>query len=1037
MPTSEHIKRIRTDPDGLDFETLRKEAIHTVQDLCGEIWTDYNLHDPGVTILEQLCYGLTDLSYRSGFEVQDYLTDKRNVIDYERQALFSPEEIFPSSTVTEIDYQKILFDAIPETDYIWLEPYRVEDGSGIEGLYTIFVKIDDDLTQSNADLPKQNDHLNPISGKLKQMGVAVDKVRTLLDQLGDRLDGWHEEARKGRDDVSNRHVSAQAPDALIDQVSKTLHQLDISLSYLDSVWNQMNDVWSVMVDSPLNDDLIARFNEVFPKLDAVFGYTKLINALNNNLSAIESAPDQLSIHADLLMQLTIPLSRFENALSKLDQVLQGIGNGLFTQIEVSSQTSASLSETAIRQRILSIFAKHRNLCEDVHRIEVIKTIPYFLVGEVEIKPGYSTAKIYAEIFIQCAHYVASGIQVERYESIIQQSGDYEQIFSGPLTKHGYINDQCFEVPQDILSVVDLITLINQIEGVIQVHDLYLIDQDNKKYKSLTYDSSKHIFPDLCFPKSGKPMQILRLVLPQNTSRKQQGLKTKQFESSDAKEDEALLEETRLELRKLIFEYHAFRNNPQSFQQLIRLPKGQYRALADYSSIQNQFPAIYGINQYGIPRSKPADIKAKAKQLKAYLFPFEQLMANYLENLKEIASLFSLDAELKQSYFLQCLSDQNIPDIESLYVESQEHSQTLLSDMTADRDRFIERRNRVLDTLLAMYGEQYPQQSLLQFDCYLHTDPGHWIIHHKINYLKCIREITRDRAKGFNYLKPILNAYQAGRAENITGAHKRISILLGLNHPNSVQSMTGVLLDRNSRLIPDRVVAAGVDFLSPDMENNAVSIAFDANKYRAARIPAKLPPLSYSIFKEGIELENYRLITADQKTIVCLKSSQNERLWPLGSKNSVDEAESYAHEFCHAMNRLNMACENLHIIEHLLLRPRDGAAFDNIVDGDAFFNCRVSIIFPAWTARFSDQAFRKFAQETVLNNLPAHIFPKFYWLDFVYMQDFEQRYKTWLACLQQSHVNPHENSCQRLNQASERLIAFLLKNKQEAEREYWI
>ena len=98
-------------------------------------------------------------------------------------------------------------------------------------------------------------------------------------------------------------------------------------------------------------------------------------------------------------------------------------------------------------------------------------------------------------------------------------------------------------------------------------------------------------------------------------------------------------------------------------------------------------------------------------------------------------------------------------------------------------------------------------------------------------------------------------------------------------------MTGVLLDRNSRLIPDRVVAAGVDFLSPDMENNAVSIAFDANKYRAARIPAKLPPLSYSIFKEGIELENYRLITADQKTIVCLKSSQNERLWPLGSKNS--------------------------------------------------------------------------------------------------------------------------------------------------------
>ncbi len=91
----------------------------------------------------------------------------------------------------------------------------------------------------------------------------------ILDQLGDRLDGWPGEARKGRDDANNRHVSALAPDSLVDQVSKTLHQLDTSLSYLDSVWNQMNDLWSVMVDSPLNDDLIARFNEVSPKLDAV------------------------------------------------------------------------------------------------------------------------------------------------------------------------------------------------------------------------------------------------------------------------------------------------------------------------------------------------------------------------------------------------------------------------------------------------------------------------------------------------------------------------------------------------------------------------------------------------------------------------------------------------------------------------------------------------------------------------------------------------------------------------------------------------
>ncbi len=39
-----------------DFSSLRQEGIALVQALSGGTWTDYNLHDPGVTILEALCY---------------------------------------------------------------------------------------------------------------------------------------------------------------------------------------------------------------------------------------------------------------------------------------------------------------------------------------------------------------------------------------------------------------------------------------------------------------------------------------------------------------------------------------------------------------------------------------------------------------------------------------------------------------------------------------------------------------------------------------------------------------------------------------------------------------------------------------------------------------------------------------------------------------------------------------------------------------------------------------------------------------------
>ena len=56
------------DPDNYstvsqDYEKLHLEGIDHIQKLSGKQWTDYNFHDPGITILEQICYALTDLGY--------------------------------------------------------------------------------------------------------------------------------------------------------------------------------------------------------------------------------------------------------------------------------------------------------------------------------------------------------------------------------------------------------------------------------------------------------------------------------------------------------------------------------------------------------------------------------------------------------------------------------------------------------------------------------------------------------------------------------------------------------------------------------------------------------------------------------------------------------------------------------------------------------------------------------------------------------------------------------------------------------------
>ncbi|MCK9200415.1 MAG: hypothetical protein M0P59_00295 [Gallionella sp.] len=140
MMDASFIKKLQPDPDGLDFDGLRKEGIRLVQEISGDVWTDYNLHDPGVTILEALCYGLTDLAYRSGFGAGDYLARDGGEIDFDKQALHRPDEIFSCRAVTDNDYRKLILDAVPNIDNVWVKRNSAETG-GVQGLHFIYVQL--------------------------------------------------------------------------------------------------------------------------------------------------------------------------------------------------------------------------------------------------------------------------------------------------------------------------------------------------------------------------------------------------------------------------------------------------------------------------------------------------------------------------------------------------------------------------------------------------------------------------------------------------------------------------------------------------------------------------------------------------------------------------------------------------------------------------------------------------------------------------------------------------------------------------------
>jgi hypothetical protein len=59
-----------------------------------------------------------------------------------------------------------------------------------------------------------------------------------------------------------------------------------------------------------------------------------------------------------------------------------------------------------------------------------------------------------------------------------------------------------------------------------------------------------------------------------------------------------------------------------------------------------------------------DRKSRAKQLKAFLLPFEQLLANYLKQVAHLPELFSYSRNVETTYATQPLYE--VPDVQPLF-----------------------------------------------------------------------------------------------------------------------------------------------------------------------------------------------------------------------------------------------------------------------------------------------------------------------------------------------------------------------------------
>lgn len=123
--------------DDLDYSFLRQKGIEYIEQLGSKIWTDYNTHDPGITILEMLCYAITDLGLRINLPIEDLLTGEADSAPIEEQFIKS-ELALPVKPVTALDYRKLFID-IDGVKNAWVRAFRKK----------IFVNRTDNLLSYN------------------------------------------------------------------------------------------------------------------------------------------------------------------------------------------------------------------------------------------------------------------------------------------------------------------------------------------------------------------------------------------------------------------------------------------------------------------------------------------------------------------------------------------------------------------------------------------------------------------------------------------------------------------------------------------------------------------------------------------------------------------------------------------------------------------------------------------------------------------------------------------------------------------------
>jgi len=833
MSESITISRKTPESKSLQYKFLRDEGIKYIQSLAGKIWTDYNIHDPGITTLEVLCYAITELGYRANYPVQDLLSTDPSYPDApDIKNFFTAREILPNSPITINDYRKLLIDvdvydpANADCSHVGVKNAWIEQSKQNE--IPVYVHKKESKLRYEQD-PLYVPVLGETSQPLLEIGILYDILLEFekCDAYGDL-----NENTLIRELVIEEHL----PDT-------NLNGLTMKISVEFPRWDSEDTDWDEVLSIKSNVKSISLLFSNLPN-----GYSisyELVNNVVKLTGSITTASDVVNIPG---------LLEIENQINDFIYYNEESMRALYLQkIEKINE---------IIKEVKARLHANRNLCEDFYKLSALKVEKIAVCADIELDREADVEEFQARMFHEIGKFLSPTVHFYTLDEMLDKckilneyeileintdqqyftvdgdlqevlkaddtlsvsgsrsnDGEYtvdslfvdtdakktriyvqdditsglltegeklyfyttdenkcltaDQIFEGPALKHGFIDDEELELAdrKKYIHVSDLIQIIMDIPGVISVRSIQIanIPLDNED-GSIESKSVKWCL-QLAFEQNYVPR--LSVLDSKITYYKDQ----LPFRASSSKVETVMDELEDAERVAKLF------NPVLDFE----IPKGIYRDLESYESVQNEFPLTYGIGEEGFA-TQGSDLaantlrQAQARQLKGYLMVFDQLLANYFSQLAHVKDLFSMNAErdefgnyiIGRTYYTQPLFD-IVPDVDALYLDKNGHEVTL-NQIAEGEDLFNHRKNKFLDHLIGRFAESFADYALLTIKLSGEKKGLPELIEDKLEFLNVYPKISSRRATGFNY-QDRCNIWHTG---NISGLRRRASFLVGID-----------------------------------------------------------------------------------------------------------------------------------------------------------------------------------------------------------------------------------------------------------------